>query len=443
MTSETALERRDRGGLFAKRSALSKTQNKILNVFFRTVLAGTFLSMLAVILYYVYAYAALTAGNHGFDWLLGIFSDFVFIMNVSLEESPYLVEDSSYPPLAIAVLYPFALICKGVFARYANQVLTVDELTSRVVLHAEFWVAMILFFVICSAAVILIVTYEYRLTPTESLKLGTIILLCAPFAYAIMRGNTIYFAMIFLLLFLVLRKSRRAVMRELGYVCLALAGLIKIYPLFFGVFLLHEKKLWASVRIGIYTVVGFLLSLFLFGGMDDLLPFVNNLGGFMSNGLRLIAGNNLSLTSLLYKLFYLFSPAVADGNVFGTVNLVLIALVFAVAVVTAVYTRSDFSRFVIASSVVILIPSISYFYVLIFTFLPFMEFLKGYDSMPVLKQRLYTVLFLFIFFTPFIIAKNFIFHAIAVIIMLSVECRSVIKNEMLTAKGTNAAKFEN
>ena len=140
--------------LFSRSQPLSKKQNTVLNIFFVTVLTGTFLSMLGIILYYVYAYASLTAGDHGFDWLLGIFSDFVFIMNVSLEESPYLVEDSSYPPVAIAILYPFALICKGVFAKYSNQVLTVDELTSRVVLHWQFWVAFLLFFARSSVLVI-------------------------------------------------------------------------------------------------------------------------------------------------------------------------------------------------------------------------------------------------------------------------------------------------
>ena len=99
----------------------SPQQNRILNIFFFSILGATFVSMLAALLYYVYSYASLSAGIHDSDWLLGIFSDFVYIMNVSLEDSPYLVEDSSYPPVAIAVLYPFALICKGAFAQYSHE----------------------------------------------------------------------------------------------------------------------------------------------------------------------------------------------------------------------------------------------------------------------------------------------------------------------------------
>ena len=140
MNSEITVKNARKRGLFSKQVAFSAQQNRILNIFFYTVLAGTFVAMLGIILYYVYAYAALSSGNHAFDWLLGIFSDFVYIMNVSLEESPYLIEDSSYPPIAIIVLYPFALICKGVFAQYANQVLTVDQLTSKVILQSDTFV---------------------------------------------------------------------------------------------------------------------------------------------------------------------------------------------------------------------------------------------------------------------------------------------------------------
>lgn len=417
--------------LFSNQLPLSTQQNKILNIFFYSVLAGTFMAMLGIILYYVYAFAALSSGSNAFDWLLGIFSDFVFIMNVSLEESPYIVEDSSYPPIAIAILYPFALICKGVFAKYASQTLTVDELTSRVILHAEFWVSFILFFAICSALIIITVIGIYRLPPKAALKIACIIIMSAPFVYAIMRGNTIYFAMIFLLLFFLLHQSENAVLRELGYLALVVAGLIKIYPLFFGVFLLCKKKLWASVRIGIYTVTIFLLSFLLFRGMDDFLPFFDNLGGFMSNNLRLIAGNNLSITSLLYKIFYLFSPAAADGSVFSTVNLCVLVTVFLVATVTAIFTKSEFARCAIASAIVILIPSISYFYVLIFMLIPFMQYLRSYDSLPAFKQKLYLGLFLFIFFTPFILPKNFILHSLAVITIFVLECGTVIRNEIL------------
>ncbi len=428
MTSQNTAVKKPLHGIFCGAQPLSKKQNKILDIFFYTVLGGTLVAMLAIILYYVYAFAAKTYGSDAFDWLLGIFSDFVYIMDVSLGDSPYTVSDSSYPPLAIAVLYPFALICKGVFAQYDTQALTVDELTSRVILHSEFWVAMVLFFVLCSAAVWLLFVRVYKLQPLASVKLAVILLMCAPFVYAVMRGNTVYFAMIFLLIFLLLYDSESAALRELGYLSLVIAGLIKIYPLFFGVFLLAKKKFFASVRIAVYTAVLFLLSFFLFeGGTVHIRPFIANLGGFAGNEYRLLMGNNLSLSHLLYCVLYPFS---VSDEVFGAINIIMLLLVFLFATVCAIVTRSTLARLIIAAAVVVLIPSVSYFYVLIFMTLPFMQFVREYDTLPCFKQRLYTLLFLVIFFTPLILPINFILQSLSVIIMLVTECTGALKSKI-------------
>ncbi len=410
----------------------SPQQNRILNIFFFSILGATFLSMLAALLYYVYSYASLSAGIHDSDWLLGIFSDFVYIMNVSLEDSPYLVEDSSYPPVAIAVLYPFALICKSAFAQYSNSILTVDELTSAIVLHPEFWVAIVLFFVICSAAVVFALIYKFKLDAVQGIKLTVIVLCSAPFVYAVMRGNTIYFALIFLILFLTLYKSENPVLREVGYICLAISGLIKIYPLFFGVFLLHKKQIFASFRVGVYSVCGFFSSFLMFKrGLGDLEYFVNNLAGFSENQVRLDAGNNMSLTAMIYKIFRIFTNEPESLKLYKITNLVCLLTLFAVATFIAIAATSNLSRYIIATATVILIPSISYFYVLVFAILPFMEFLRHYDELPKFKQKLYFWLFLFLLFTPLIITQFFLPHTIVLLTMFVIECVSVIKNDFL------------
>ena len=195
-------------------------------------------------------------------------------------------------------------------------------------------------------------------------------------------------------------------------------------------FLLCDKKIWASVRIAIYTVVLFVLSFLLFeGGFDHFEPFLNNLGGFASNDLRLMATNNLSITSLLYRAVAVFSPTAADSALFDSLNMVILIAIFLVSTAAAIYTRSELSRYLIASAVVILVPSVSYFYVLVFMLLPFMEFFKEYDSIEPRKRLLYTVLFFVLFLAPLILAKNFILQALAVIIMLTLELITVFGNE--------------
>ena len=319
-------------GLPAAPKEFSNSQQRIINFFFRATIVGVLAAMLGIILYYVYAFASLANGSHSFDWLLSIFSDFVTIMHSSLLESPYTTGGASYPPLAIAILYPFALICKGVFAQYDDPTLTVDELTSKVVRHAEFWVAIVLFFTICTALIVFTIIKTYRLDLNNAIKVSSIILFSSPFVYAIMRGNTIYFALVFLLFFLMLYRSPNAILREVAILCLAFAGLIKIYPLFFGVFLLRDKKIFASIRVAVYFLVGSFLSFFIYSaGLNDLSFFVNNLGSFATDSFHLLANTNLSLTSSICKIFEFIVPTSSSGTFFSIFNISLTVIIFAVA----------------------------------------------------------------------------------------------------------------
>ena len=412
---------------------LTPTQGKCLNLFFYTTIVGTVAAMLGIILYYVYAFAAQHNGDDSFAWLLGIFSDFVEIMNASLKDSPYITNGTSYPPIAVMVLYPFALICKNVFATYSHmEGLTVDELTARVILHKEFWIALLLFFFLSILSTIFIVIKRYHLDRVSALKVASLITFAAPFIYAIMRGNTIYFALVFLLLFLLLYESKSPVVREISYLCLVLAGSIKIYPLFFGIYLLRKKKFFASARVGVYFALLFFLSFHFFQtGLDGMDPFVDNLSGFVFSDERWLSMRNLSISSMLYKLFYLFSPAVADGRLFLVVNVVILGAFFLTATVTGIATRSPFSRAVIATSVMVLFPTVSYFYVLIFTIIPFMEFLRSYDEYSRRKQKAYTAGFFVLFTTFFLLPQCFVPHALILFSMFCAEAHGVIKEELI------------
>ena len=420
--------------LFRDSQPLSDKQTRILNIFFYTTVVGTVCAMLGIILYYVYAYAALYRGSDSFNWVLSVFADFVSIMNAALADSPYVLEDgASYPPIAIMVLYPFALICKSVFATYAGQEwISIEELTSQVILHPQFWVALILFFVVSTSSIILIVIKKYKLEPVAAFKVSLLIMMSAPFVYAIMRGNTIYFALIFLLLFLLLYESPSPWVREIAYLCLVIAGSIKIYPLFFGVFLLKKKKFFASFRVAVYFFTLFFLSFHFFsGGLKGMEPFFENLTGFMSSDNRLLSLRNLSVPALLYKVTYLISPHLPETTFFSILSLCVMLFMFCGTTLTATVTKSHLSRSVLAAGIVILLPTISYFYTLVFMLIPFMEFLRAYDVLPTWKRRLYGALYLLLFLTFAVLPQCFVPHTLIVLTMMVTEGLTVVRNEIL------------
>ena len=405
------------------------TQDREPKLLLAALFFGTLLSAAAVILYLLFAYASLSAGSQENNWLLGVFSDFAYIMDVSLKHSPYVAENSSYPPLAIAVLYPFALICKGTLEKYAHIELSADELTAKLLVDGSFWLSLVLFVAICTAAIVTVSIKLYGHGRLNTLTLGLITILGAPFVFTAMRGNTIYFALIFTLLFLLFYNNERACLRELGYLCLVIAGLIKIYPLFFGVFLLHEKRFLAAARVAAYSVLGFFLSFYLFGGAYDISPFFSNLASFASDKARLAAQNNLSLSSFCGKVIALLFPN-AESGVVDTVIAVFVLTAFILATVTATATRSNFSRSVIAAGVVILVPTVSYFYTLIFTIIPFGYLLCKRDSLSRRARTIYFVIFGFLFFTPALLFQNYLLHTLCVTALATTECIRVIKEKV-------------
>lgn len=417
-------------------------QNNILNIFFAFTTVGLFAAMLGIILYYVYSFAALYNGNDSGKWLLTIFSDFVEVMNFAISDSPYIAEGTSYPPLAIFILMPFALICRDVFDMYSSLTLTVGELTSKLTISPQFWVALVLFFVICTVSIILLTSKLFGFRGKDFVKVSAIITFGAPFVYSVMRGNTIYFALIFLLIFLLLKDSKNPYLRELSYISLAVAGCMKIYPLFFGVFLLKDKKIFASIRVAVYFFAIFFASFFLFErGAIDIGEFFNNITGFMGEEHRLLAFNNLSISGLVYKIVHLLVPGTTlTSPVYTTINLVVIGLVFAFGTFAAIYTRDNFSRYVIAAAIVILIPTISYFYILIFICLPFMEFVKTAETMDNRRATFYLISFMFLFATCFILAINFTIHLLLVLSMFIIEVTRIIRGELIPKIKTKKLK---
>ncbi len=408
-------------------------KNNILNIFFVFTTVGLFVAMLGIILYYIFAFASLYNGSDRFDWLLGIFSDFVEVMNFAIDDDPYTTLGTSYPPLAIFILMPFALICKSVYAQYSGMVLSVNELTSKLTISPQFWIALVIFFIVCTSSIVVLLARKFNFKGLDFIKMAAIVTFGAPFVYSVMRGNTIYFALIFLLLFLLFKDSKNAVLREISYISLAISGCMKIYPLFFGVFLLKDKKIWASIRVAIYFFSIFMLSFLLVNnGVENMSLFFGNLSGFMGEEHRLLGTNNLSISSMVYKILHLIVPSITVGSALYTVsNSAVFLLVFALGTFASVYTKNSFSRYVIASSIVILLPSISYFYVLIFICIPFMEYIKQAESMDKKEATFYLFAFLFLFATCFILGKTFIVHALLVLAMLVLEIVKVFKNELL------------
>ena len=109
------------------------------------------------------------------------------------------------------------------------------------------------------------------------------ILLSPGMMFAFERGNILFFVVPMCLFFIHYRNSESAVMRELALISLALAAGLKLYPAFFGILLLRDKKYAQAARAVIYGVLSVLLPILAFheglSGIPMWLTKVFNFGG--------------------------------------------------------------------------------------------------------------------------------------------------------------------
>ena len=79
------------------------------------------------------------------------------------------------------------------------------------------------------------------------------------------RGNIVLLAVICMVFFLNTYESESRILRELGYISLAIAAALKGYPAILGLLLLYRKEYWQAIRLFIY---GILIAIGPFGLME-------------------------------------------------------------------------------------------------------------------------------------------------------------------------------
>lgn len=107
--------------------------------------------------------------------------------------------------------------------------------------------------------------------------LSMCLMLGGPFIFALERGNMILLSFLFSLLFFRLYNAPKKGTRCLGYLCLALAASIKIYPALFGLLIIKRKRISEivfAIATGVFT---FVLPFFCFEGVKSIRDFLSGI----------------------------------------------------------------------------------------------------------------------------------------------------------------------
>lgn len=337
-------------------------------------------------------------------------SDFGQTIYFAMSKNPYVGDfTTSYAPLGFLFMRPFAAICS--LNEAFSTPLSFNDLVSynkAIIITPQLWLCYVIYVIGCFLAMYFLLRKTTSLGNKNSLFLFIALFFSNVFVYGVSRGTNVLLTFVFVAVFIRFKDSDSKILREISYIALAVAGVMKIYPLLFGVYLVRDKRISAVVRTAIYTIVLFIVPfLFIDGGLSNIRIMINNLLVFTSKESRIFAPKNLSAASLLAKFLSLFSSEEAVEPVMKWLQIIPMAIVLALCAVYAVRAKNPFSLSVFIMCGITLVPPVSYFYLVLFTVFPLIEFIKYRKDMPKYKRIYYTAFFVLTGFVGFSVATNY------------------------------------
>ncbi|MEG2931742.1 MAG: glycosyltransferase 87 family protein, partial [Ruthenibacterium sp.] len=168
------------------------------------------------------------------------------------------------------------------------------------------------------------------------------------------RGNVILLSVIMTALYLLWYNSDNKILREIGFIALAVAAAIKCFPAVFGLLLLYEKRWKEAARLFLYGVTIFFVPfLFLRGGLANIPQWLANLSVF--------AQEYRYQTAFGWQGLMRYVPQAGRGAVAllcKTVSLLLMAG----GALCALYQKTQWKRVAFLACIQILFPSVSHLY---------------------------------------------------------------------------------
>lgn len=199
-----------------------------------------------------------------------------------------------------------------------------------------------------------------------------IMLFSAPFLFQFERANIIFVAMLFLMIFVFFKNSKNRLVREIALISLAISAGIKLYPVVFGLLLLKEKNFNEFFRITLYCLALFILPFFFVGGINQLPIFFKNLLFTSDYAIRWGLGYSVNMQNTVRIIFGFLGDFSGSSILVGKF---LSVIVLFLGLVAALISNSKWKTVTILTLLMILVPTISFEYALIYLIIPIILFL--------------------------------------------------------------------
>ncbi len=416
--------------------------NLILKIFFIISLVGLGIYLLTVIICACISKEALYVITANIP-----FSDFAEVLAYCTVPNPYTGAYGIaciYPPLSFLMCYPLTVFCWDAASAWANKTITLAELSS----HPGFLVAFFIYYALNLAIILFAVAKMSKLKGKNLFYLLTIIFCFGPLLFCFIRGNNTLTVCTMTVLFFWLNNSDKRWQRELSYLCLAGAAMMKIYPILMIFYLIWREKgwekLWSVLKTLAYTLVlVFVPFLFIEGGFSNCMVLIKNVTGFSSPSSPALAtalathsgmpapgssptrwGSNTSLETIVYYIVYGISC------IFGGVDLTMLMsiltkilrcglLITCIILPFFSFKSKKYLQFVtLAMSAYLLWPGVCNGYCMSILIVPFVIMLINFDTYSLKDKIFYVVCYGLIFCPIFYTYTFFLPQAIAFFVLV-------------------------
>lgn len=241
------------------------------------------------------------------------------------------------------------------------------------------------------------VDHKLKLNYWDKMLFLVVCLFSFPVLFAFERGNIINLAFVLTFFFCCFYEDENKVLKELALIALAIAAGIKIYPAIFGLLLLKKRKTKEGIRLIGYGLICFVCPFFLFGGVDAIHSFIRGILSFATNRSTVTGEIADSMVASLTAV-----PAVSTvtimpdsyGYNFSFSNICkvfremsgiyvpdrfirfLLVLICVMLFIIAFTVKESWKELLCYTLIMILVPSFSGAYVLLFMLIPLVEFLN-------------------------------------------------------------------
>lgn len=300
--------------------------------------------------------------------------------------NPYAGEvGTNYP--ALAVLY-------FKFCRFAIPQKVLDGDAGGLFRCTNAWIIFMLYNGILIWIFGVAVDHKLKLNYWDKMLFLVVCLFSFPVLFAFERGNIINLAFVLTFFFCCFYDDENKVLKELAFWALAIAAGIKIYPAIFGFLLLKRRQIKECIRLAIYGIMSFVCPFFLFGGLRAIKSFVRGISSFAT--VRSTAageivdtittsqietpavtimpdsyGYNFSFSNICKVFQEMIGKHISDRLI--SIILIIICIML---LITAFTIKERWKELLCYTLIMILVPSFSGAYVMLFILIPFVEFLN-------------------------------------------------------------------